>query len=280
MSPTAGNGSSKPQTWSARIMGAFTGPATARGSEATRDPSRDHPSRGAQGGDVHPEPAGGQMVPGGAGAGHRCRHRHPCATSSPRTKSPRRGRTPSPSLPTPNCSGPSSWSSAPSDSCPCGKRKRTLLTFAFFLIGFAFTHLPRTDRIRLHPPRRLAHAAGLAHQQIRDHEHQGDRQGGRGAAPGPGSEGRRTFDIQGDLEPGRPEATDRQQALHAEGTASEEDPESRPSKGQRHRAGPSGVSQRPRSGAPTAAAGVRRSGGAPASEPWAPLPAPAAPRLP
>lgn len=39
MSPTAGNGSSKLQTWSARIMGAFTGPAAARGSGAGRDPS-------------------------------------------------------------------------------------------------------------------------------------------------------------------------------------------------------------------------------------------------
>ena len=61
------------------------------------------------------------------------------------------------------------------------KGKRTLVTFAFFLIGFAFTIFLGPTRIRLHPPRWLAHAAGLAHQQIRDHEYQDDCQGGRGA---------------------------------------------------------------------------------------------------
>jgi hypothetical protein len=37
MSPTAGNGSSKPQTWSARLMGAFTGPGPSGGSEVKTD---------------------------------------------------------------------------------------------------------------------------------------------------------------------------------------------------------------------------------------------------
>ena len=39
MSPTAGNGSSKPQTWSARLMGAFTGPGPSGGSEVKTDPA-------------------------------------------------------------------------------------------------------------------------------------------------------------------------------------------------------------------------------------------------
>jgi hypothetical protein len=39
MSPTAGNGSSKPQTWSARVKGAFTGPATVKRTEPRTDPS-------------------------------------------------------------------------------------------------------------------------------------------------------------------------------------------------------------------------------------------------
>ena len=37
MSPI-GNGSSNLQTWSARIKGAFTGPATAKGSDVRTDP--------------------------------------------------------------------------------------------------------------------------------------------------------------------------------------------------------------------------------------------------
>ncbi len=39
MSPTAENGSNKPQTWSARILGAFTGPASSGRSEAKPDPA-------------------------------------------------------------------------------------------------------------------------------------------------------------------------------------------------------------------------------------------------
>jgi hypothetical protein len=39
MSPTAGNGSSTPQTWSARLMGAFTGPSRAGDSEEKTDPA-------------------------------------------------------------------------------------------------------------------------------------------------------------------------------------------------------------------------------------------------
>jgi hypothetical protein len=38
MSPTAGNGS-RPQTWSARLLGAFTGPPQSGGSEEKRDPA-------------------------------------------------------------------------------------------------------------------------------------------------------------------------------------------------------------------------------------------------
>jgi hypothetical protein len=39
MSPPAENGSSKPQTWSARLLGAFTGPASPKNSEAKSDPA-------------------------------------------------------------------------------------------------------------------------------------------------------------------------------------------------------------------------------------------------
>ncbi len=40
MSPTAENGSSKPQTWSARLLGAFTGPPASAGAEAKSDPAK------------------------------------------------------------------------------------------------------------------------------------------------------------------------------------------------------------------------------------------------
>jgi hypothetical protein len=39
MSPTDGNGSSRPQTWSARILGAFTGPPQSGRAEAKSDPA-------------------------------------------------------------------------------------------------------------------------------------------------------------------------------------------------------------------------------------------------
>ncbi len=95
--------------------------------------------------------------------------------------------------------------------------------------------LRRADRVRLHPSRRLADAAGLADQQVRHHEFQGDRPGGGGAASGTGAQGSRPVDVQDDFQPWRTQATDRQQALHAESSTSEEDPQARPSRPADHR---------------------------------------------
>ncbi len=39
MSPTDGNGDSRPQTWSARLLGAFTGPSPAGGPQEKTDPA-------------------------------------------------------------------------------------------------------------------------------------------------------------------------------------------------------------------------------------------------
>ena len=108
------------------------------------------------------------------------------------------------------------------------KRKRTFVSFALFLIGFAFTALHRADRVRLHPRRRLAHAARLAHQPLRDDRREGHPPGGRQPAHGAGSRRVGIEDSdkgQGFVAAGRPEAADREQALHAEGASSEEDPE-------------------------------------------------------
>ena len=52
---------------------------------------------------------------------------------------------------------------------------------------FRFHGLRRAHRVRLHPYRRLAHAASLADQQVRNHQFEDDRPGGRCAARGAGN---------------------------------------------------------------------------------------------
>ena len=105
------------------------------------------------------------------------------------------------------------------------KRKRTILCFDFFLVGFGLTVSLDGRRLRLHLLRSVAHAAGLEDQQVRHDQCQGHRQGGCGAAPGSRTQGDgqgvRTVTRQG----GRAQAAHRQQALHAESAAAEEDPQ-------------------------------------------------------
>ena len=84
------------------------------------------------------------------------------------------------------------------------KRKRTLLAFVLFLTGFAFDAIHPALRLRLHLPRWLSPAPGLAHQQVRDDRLQGDPTGGRGPAPGtPAQGGRGTVELEVGLHPRR-----------------------------------------------------------------------------
>ena len=69
------------------------------------------------------------------------------------------------------------------------KRKRTLMAFVLFLIGFALTRIHPALRVCLHLSRRLAHAASLADQQVRHHQFEADRPGGRCPPAGPGTQG-------------------------------------------------------------------------------------------
>ena len=183
MSPTAGNGSSRPQTWSARLMGAFTGPGRlGRAPSAKTDPARSSP-RGAQGGHVHPGPDRGQVDPG----------RFVLATVAgiaipayfiAENKVTKAGKNSIAVAPDAKLlggvillslrhrvPGPVEAEAHARGLRPLPRRLRVHA-------------LHRAHRVRLHPPRWLAHAAGLAHQQVRHDQCQGDRPGGRGAARG------------------------------------------------------------------------------------------------
>ena len=139
MSPTAGNGSSRPQTWSARLMGAFTGPGPSGGSEVKHRSRRDPPCRRAQGGHVHPGPDGGQVGARGLRPGDRRRHRHSRLLHRREQGHQGREEHPSPSHQTPSCSVASSCILCAIGFLALWKRKRTLVAFALFLVGFAFT---------------------------------------------------------------------------------------------------------------------------------------------
>ena len=144
--------------------------------------SRDHPPGGAQGGDVHARPAGGQVDLRALVLAQPSPASPSPPTSSPTTRSPRRGRTPSPSPPTPACSAGSSFSLHHRVPRRCGSASAPLVAFDLFLIGFGFTLVHRARRVRVHPARRLAHAAGLADQQVRHHQLQAIAKEARHAA--------------------------------------------------------------------------------------------------
>ena len=112
------------------------------------------------------------------------------------------------------------------------KRKRTFVSFALFLIGFAFTLFIGLIGFVFILARRLAHAARLEDQPLRDHGRKAHPLGSRQPAPGQGGRvGVERLDHeqgQGVVTTGRPQTPDREQALHPEGASSEEDPETHP----------------------------------------------------
>ena len=138
MSPTAGNDSSKPQTWSARIMGAFTGGATARGSETERDPSEIIPpeERKAVMSRLNPLEAklslAGLVVATVAGIAIP-------AYFIADNKVTKAGKNTIAVAPDAKLLGGLILVLCAVGFVSLWKGKRTLVTFAFFLIGFAFT---------------------------------------------------------------------------------------------------------------------------------------------
>ncbi len=105
------------------------------------------------------------------------------------------------------------------------KRKRTLVAFDLFLVGFAFTLFVGLIGFAFIVARRVAHAPGLAAQQVRHHQFQSHRPGGRSTPAGTGAQRSRSIDIQDGLDADRPQTAHGQQALHAQGPRSEEDPQ-------------------------------------------------------
>ena len=174
MTSPAGDGSDKPQTWSAGSFGAFSGPA-----------------RGAQGGGAAEKPGPGEVLPpedrkaamisldaqrGQVRSAPSCWRPSPASpsppTSSPPTRSPKQGRT---------------HRRRPRRRAPRGRHPRLLRhrlrrpveaqADARHLLPLPdrlrLHPLHRDHRVRLHPPRRLAHVAGLAPQQVRLHQREG-----------------------------------------------------------------------------------------------------------
>ncbi len=138
MSPIAGNGYSKLQTWSARIRGAFTGPATARGSEVKTDPGEIIPpeERKAVMSTLNPLEAkwslAGLVVATVAGIAIP-------AYFIADNKVTKAGKNTIAVAPDAKLLGGLILVLCAIGFVSLWKGKRTLLTFAFFLIGFAFT---------------------------------------------------------------------------------------------------------------------------------------------
>jgi hypothetical protein len=137
MSPT-GNGSSKPQTLSARIMGAFSGPGTARGSEARGEPSEIIPpeERKAVMSTLNPLEVkwslAGLVVATVAGIAIP-------AYFIAENKVTKAGKNTIAVAPDAKLLGGLILVLCAIGFVSLWKGKRTLVTFAFFLIGFAFT---------------------------------------------------------------------------------------------------------------------------------------------
>jgi hypothetical protein len=137
MSPT-GNSSSNPQTWSARIMGAFSGPGTASGSEARADPSEIIPpeERKAVMSTLNPLEVkwslAGLVVATVAGIAIP-------AYFIAENKVTKAGKNTIAVAPDAKLLGGLILVLCAIGLVSLWKGKRTLVTFAFFLIGFAFT---------------------------------------------------------------------------------------------------------------------------------------------
>jgi hypothetical protein len=138
MSPTSGNGSSKLQTWSARIKGGLTGPATAKGSEVRTDPGDIIPpeERKAVMSTLNPLEAkwslAGLVLATVAGIAIP-------AYFIADNKVTKAGKNTIAVAPDAKLLGGLILVLCAIGFVSLWKGKRTLLTFAFFLIGFAFT---------------------------------------------------------------------------------------------------------------------------------------------
>ena len=188
MSPTAEDG--RPQSWSGRLMSAFTGAASSGKTQHREgDPPEILPPRPAR-------PPCRRWTPPRPNGRWRPWSSRPWpaspfpSTSLRRTRSPRMGRTPSRSPPTPSCWAASSSFFAPSGSPPSGRRSgrwsRSPLPRRLRLHA-----LRRAHRVRLHFARRLPHAARLAYQQVRDDGLPVDPSGSRRRSPAGASARRR-----------------------------------------------------------------------------------------
>jgi hypothetical protein len=138
MSPTAGDGSSKPQTFSARIMGAFTGPAGSGGSGGRMEPGEIIPpeERKAVMSTLNPLEAkwslAALVVATVAGIAIP-------AYFIANNKVTKAGKNTIAVAPDAKLLGGLILVLCAIGFVALWKKKRTIVTFAFFLIGFAFT---------------------------------------------------------------------------------------------------------------------------------------------
>ena len=138
MSPTDENGTNQPQTWGARIMGAFTGPAGSGGSKPKSDPGEIIPpeERKAVMSTLNPQEAkwslAGLVVATVAGIAIP-------AYFIADNKVTKAGKNTIAVAPDAKLLGGLILVLCAIGFVSLWKGKRTLVTFAFFLIGFAFT---------------------------------------------------------------------------------------------------------------------------------------------
>ena len=278
MSPTAGDGSSKPpQTLTGRIMGAFTGPPSSGGSEARADPPEILPPDERKAAMTTLDRTETKWALGRAHSGRRRRHRDPRLL--PRGEPPHKGgRQIRRRL--------SRRGAARGRHSPVS-RHRVLGPLEAEAHALGVRSLPHRlrlhrllllGRVRLHRSRRLADAARLASQQVRHHRFQGHPTSGGDAAPWTTAQGSRPVNVENGFQySGRPKATDRQQALHARrprlGRRSPKRPSKRVARAPIRDRSVDRLNQERRAQQLQA----RRSGVARASGPSAPPPVPAAP---
>jgi len=237
MTSAAGNGSNSPQTWSARLLGVFMGPRGGTGgSDGTPDPGEILPTEERKAAMSGLDPMEAKWSLGAFVLATVAGIAIPAYIIA-ENKVTKRGKDTIAVAPDAKLLGGVLLLLCVIGFLALWKRKRTLVAFDLFLLGFGFA-LRRARRVRLHPPRRLAHAAGLAPQQVRHHQLQGDCESGAGPSPRTRSKrGRQDCweDNREDTgEVGCSQATNRQQALHAQVGTPEKDP-------QAHRIDPSGA---------------------------------------
>ena len=227
MSANPGNGNSKPQTLTGRIMAAFTGHSPARSPEDGESESPDilpPEERKAAMSSLDPSEAKWSLAALALATLTAIGFPAYYIVANPKTKVDGKYVAVSPDA--------ALIGGVLLVLCVIGflalwKRKRTLLAFVLFLIGFALDTVHPALRIRLHLPRRFSPPPGLAPQQVRNDRFQIDPAAGCGAAPGPAAEGVDTVCLEACIRSRGSEATHRQQALHAEVGTEKEDSQTR-----------------------------------------------------